>query len=203
METRPYFLFGDLLANGLAGVLVGVVMAALFGPGWNMILAMFVGMALGMIISLPIALPLGALFGAMEVMVPVMTTGMVAGMVVSMASAMATVMEPVALPARPPDALFERLPVTQQVLELPVALNQLGSKRFYESFKDEADQLINHLSNFVILVKTRIQSKIVAVSDTFYCPDRISVFILAAIALAFLITSSSFSVNTLRSCIKT
>lgn len=93
METRPYFVFGDLFANALAGTVVGLAMAALFGPGWNMIVAMFVGMALGMVIAMPIAFPLGALFGAMEVMVPVMTTGMVAGMVVSMAAAM----EPVSL----------------------------------------------------------------------------------------------------------
>ena len=97
METRPYFIFGDVLANSLSGIVVGAARAALFGPRWNMILAMFVGMALGMVISLPIALPLGALFGAMEVMVPVMTTGMVAGMVVSMASAMASPAEPISL----------------------------------------------------------------------------------------------------------
>ncbi|MCP4904858.1 MAG: hypothetical protein GY910_07745 [bacterium] len=97
METRPYFVLGDLFANSLAGVLVGLAVAALFGPGWNMILAMFVGMALGMVVSLPVALPLGALFGAMEVMIPVMTTGMVTGMVVSMSATMATMAEPLSL----------------------------------------------------------------------------------------------------------
>ena len=97
METRPYFIFGDLLANSLAGVLVGLATAALFGPGWNMLIAMFLGMALGMVLSMPVAFPLGALFGAMEVMLPVMTTGMVAGMVVSMAAAMAPITEPVSL----------------------------------------------------------------------------------------------------------
>ena len=88
METRPYFVLGDLLANATAGTLVGLAMAALFGPSWNMFLAMFVGMALGMALSLFVALPMGALFGAMEVMVPVMTTGMVSGMVVSMVATM-------------------------------------------------------------------------------------------------------------------
>ena len=97
METRPYFIFGDLFANGLAGVLVGAASALLFGPEWNMILAMFVGMAIGMGLSMPVAFPLGALFGAMEIMLPVMTTGMVAGMVVSMAAAMAPMAEPVSL----------------------------------------------------------------------------------------------------------
>jgi len=91
METRPYFVLGDLLANVATGALVGLVMAGLFGPAWNMLLAMFAGMALGMAISLPPALLFGAFFGAMEVMVPVMTTGMVAGMLVSMAAAMGEV----------------------------------------------------------------------------------------------------------------
>ena len=91
METRPYFVFGDLLANSLAGALVGTISALVFGPAWNMILAMFVGMAIGMVLSGPPAFGFAALFGAMEVMVPVMTTGMVAGMVVSMAAAMGEV----------------------------------------------------------------------------------------------------------------
>ncbi len=88
METRPYFLLGDLLANSLAGVVVALLCSVVFGPSWNMVVAMFVGMALGMFVSMFVALPMGALFGAMEVMVPVMTTGMVAGMVVSMGAAM-------------------------------------------------------------------------------------------------------------------
>ena len=88
METRPYFVLGDVLANSVVGALVGVASAALFGPGWNMIIAMLVGMALGMVISLPALLGFVVLFGAMEVMVPAMTTGMVAGMVVSMSATM-------------------------------------------------------------------------------------------------------------------
>lgn len=91
METRPYFLFGDFVANIAVGALTGALMALIFGPGWNMILAMFVAMAIGMVLSLPLAFGFGALFGAMEVMLPVMTTGMVAGMVVSMAASMGDV----------------------------------------------------------------------------------------------------------------
>jgi len=91
LETRPYFVFGDLAVNTTAGVLIGLVSAALFGPSWNMLVAMVVGMAIGMALSMPFALISGALFGAMEVMLPVMTTGMVAGMVVSMAAAMGDV----------------------------------------------------------------------------------------------------------------
>lgn len=88
METRPYFVFGDLVMNTLAGALVGGLMALMFGPGWNMFVAMIAGMALGMIIALPPSLLGSALFGAMEVMLPVMTSGMVAGMVVSMRASM-------------------------------------------------------------------------------------------------------------------
>ena len=88
METRPYFVLGDVLANSVVGALVGLASAAVFGPGWNMIIAMLAGMALGMVISLPALLGFVVLFGAMEVMVPAMTTGMVAGMVVSMSATM-------------------------------------------------------------------------------------------------------------------
>jgi len=89
METRPYFLLGDLFVNVTVGALVGVVCAALIGPAWNMWLGMFAGMALGMLIALVLSLGIFAvLFGAMEVMVPTMLTGMVVGMVVGMAGPM-------------------------------------------------------------------------------------------------------------------
>jgi hypothetical protein len=45
IETRPYFVLGDLVSNIAVGALVGVVMAAVLGPAWNMFLAMFVTMA--------------------------------------------------------------------------------------------------------------------------------------------------------------
>lgn len=92
METRPYFVLGDLLVNLATGALVGLVCAALSGPGWNMWLSMFVCMVLGMAIALVLSLGVFAvLFGAMEVMVPAMLTGMVAGMVVGMAAPMTEV----------------------------------------------------------------------------------------------------------------
>lgn len=36
METRPYFVLGDLLVNLATGALVGLACAALSGPAWNM-----------------------------------------------------------------------------------------------------------------------------------------------------------------------
>jgi hypothetical protein len=92
METRPYFVLGDLLVNATVGALVGLACAALIGPAWNMWLGMFIGMALGMAMALVLSLGLFAvLLGAMEVMVPAMLTGMTAGMVVGMAAPMTEV----------------------------------------------------------------------------------------------------------------
>lgn len=87
METRPYFLLGDLIVNTAVGAFVGLACAALFGPAWNMWLSMFIGMALGMAMALVLSLVVFAvLFGAMEVIVPAMLTGMSTGMVVGMAA---------------------------------------------------------------------------------------------------------------------
>jgi len=92
METRPYFLLGDLFVNSAVGALVGLTCAALLDPSWNMWLGMFVGMAMGMAMALVLSLAVFALlFGAMEVMVPAMLTGMIAGMVVGMAAPMTPV----------------------------------------------------------------------------------------------------------------
>ena len=84
METRPYFVLGDIVSNVVAGALVGGACAVLLPPGWNMVVAMSAGMAT----SLPLAFLLSGLFGAMETLLPVMTTGMVAGMVIAMQSSL-------------------------------------------------------------------------------------------------------------------
>ena len=88
METRLYFIAGDLASNTLLGGVVGSVCSALFNDGWSMIPAMLLGMVLGMVLSLPIEFVCGLFFGAFEVMLPMMLTGMAAGMVVSMAASM-------------------------------------------------------------------------------------------------------------------
>lgn len=89
MENRPYFIFGDLVANLSVGILSALLCAALFDIDNNMFFAMIVGMLVGMIL----AMILGAglffrYFGAMEVMIPTSLTGMIAGMIVSMWAAM-------------------------------------------------------------------------------------------------------------------
>ena len=91
METRPYFIAGDIVSNLAVGALVGGACAMLLGTGWNMVVATIIGMALGIVISLPLALLLSAFFGAMETILPVMTTGMVAGMVVSMEASLVAI----------------------------------------------------------------------------------------------------------------
>lgn len=84
METRAYFLFGDLFGNLIVGALAAIVCGYLFS-GWPMIVGMIVAMFLGMIISTVLTLAvLLKWFGAMEVMLPVMTTGMFSSMVVVM-----------------------------------------------------------------------------------------------------------------------
>lgn len=88
MDSRLYFVLGDLGSNVFIGLAVGWLSAMLVGVGWNMYLAMMVTMVLGMVVGTILWLPLGILFGAMELMVPAMCTGMVSGMVVGMWAAM-------------------------------------------------------------------------------------------------------------------
>ena len=91
MDHRLYFVFGDLVSNVAAGILIALCAAVLVGTGWNMFVAMMVMMALGMIFCLFLSLALGILFGAMEIMVPVMLTGMFSGMFAGMWLAMTDV----------------------------------------------------------------------------------------------------------------
>ncbi len=88
MDSRLYFVLGDLASNLLVGALAGWLSALVIGVGWNMWLAMFLAMALGMLVGLLLFFPLGMAFGAMEVMLPIMLSGMLSGMVVGMWAAM-------------------------------------------------------------------------------------------------------------------
>ena len=58
MESRPYFIFGDVLANVSIGALSGFVAAALVGESWNMFVAMVVAMVVGMALALVIGFAL-------------------------------------------------------------------------------------------------------------------------------------------------
>ena len=91
LETRLFFLAGDVAANAAIGGIVGALSALLVGPSWNMWVAHGVCMVMGMVLAFPLALPFMAFFGAMEVMVPTHFAGMCAGMWVGMAAAMGPV----------------------------------------------------------------------------------------------------------------
>lgn len=83
IETRPYFLFGDLLGCVVAGIAASFV-AAVLPAVWPMALSMPLGMVAGMLAGLVIAAMVVPFFG-MESMPPAMMTGMIAGMVATMA----------------------------------------------------------------------------------------------------------------------
>ena len=82
METRIFFLLGDLFSCMLVAIATAVIGTLIFSAAWPMPLLMPVSMMLGMILGLLIAVLAGLIyfFGAMEVMVPAMVTGMFAGM---------------------------------------------------------------------------------------------------------------------------
>ncbi len=89
METRPYFIFGDLLSCGIIGALCGLLCMFIVGQDWNMMVAMVAGMVIGMVLAVLIDLIFFFwLFGAMEVMMPTMLTGMLSGMAVGAIAAM-------------------------------------------------------------------------------------------------------------------
>ena len=91
MDSRLYFVIGDILVNVFAGLVVGWLVALMIGPGWNMWLAMIIAMLVGMVVATVLWFPLSLPYGAMEVMVPMMFSGMLSGMVVGMWSAMSVV----------------------------------------------------------------------------------------------------------------
>ena len=84
MDSRLYFVLGDLAANILCGAIIGAVCYLIFDPDWNMLAAMFFAMGVGMVVSMLLWFPTSIVLGAMEAMLPMMLTGMYSGMVVGM-----------------------------------------------------------------------------------------------------------------------
>lgn len=82
IETRPYFLLGDLLGCLIAGA-VAAFAALLVPSSWWMAPSMAVAMVAGMLAGLLVGVLIVPLFG-MESMPPAMMTGMASGMIVSM-----------------------------------------------------------------------------------------------------------------------
>lgn len=88
MDSRLYFVLGDLAANILCGAIIGAVCYLIFDPAWNMLAAMFFAMGVGMVVSMLLWFPTSIVLGAMEAMLPMMLTGMYSGMVVGMWASM-------------------------------------------------------------------------------------------------------------------
>lgn len=84
MDSRLFFVLGDLATNILVGGVVGWLCSLIVGVGWNMFFAMLLTMFIGMVAGTVLWFPLGIFFGAMEVMLPAMFSGMLSGMVVGM-----------------------------------------------------------------------------------------------------------------------
>ena len=89
METRLYFLIGDLSSCVLVAIVTASICSFIFSSSWPMPLLMIVSMLVGMILGLLVAVLAGLIyfFGAMEIMVPSMMTGMFAGMLGAMFAA--------------------------------------------------------------------------------------------------------------------
>lgn len=88
MDSRLFYVVGDLVANVVIGVVVALMAWAIVGPGWNMWLAMGSMMVLGMLLGLALFFPFSIKLGAHETMIPAMYTGMWAGMFVGMIATM-------------------------------------------------------------------------------------------------------------------
>lgn len=89
MPKDKYFLYGDIVANCLVGVVAALCCNWLIDSSWSMLPAMIIAMALGMLVAMVLSLAfLMRFFGAMEVMLPTMLSGMWAGMIVGMRAAM-------------------------------------------------------------------------------------------------------------------
>lgn len=92
METRLYFLIGDLLACIVSGAAAAWLVWLAIPAGWAAPVWMPAGMVLGMVIGTPVGVIGGVLFtplfGAMEISMPAGLSGMAAGMLAGMATPM-------------------------------------------------------------------------------------------------------------------
>ena len=81
METRPYFVFGDIFSNALVGAISGWAGVAWMPHALGFWLGMAVSMVGAMLVTMLLSLTLLLRwFGAHEVMVPTMVGGMTANM---------------------------------------------------------------------------------------------------------------------------
>jgi hypothetical protein len=88
LERRYFFVAGDILSNGVMGIVAALLAMSIVDTSWHMLVAMLAGMAAGMGISIILMPIFVGFFGAMEVMLPAMLTAMLAGMVFGMVGSM-------------------------------------------------------------------------------------------------------------------
>jgi hypothetical protein len=82
MESRWYFIVGDLAANILVATAAVALSTWLIGGAWGMVPGMLAGMLIGMALALfPFFGLLSIALGVMEVMTPCMLSGMIGGMI--------------------------------------------------------------------------------------------------------------------------
>lgn len=81
METRWYFIVGDIAANILVATAAVALSSWLIGGGIGMVPGMLIGMLLGMAVGMFLGFGfLSPLLGVMEVASPCMLSGMFGGM---------------------------------------------------------------------------------------------------------------------------
>ena len=80
METRPYFILGDVSCSVTVGLASGTVVTALGSLEWSMPVSMVAGMLLGMTVAAIGIIAFGLCFGMTELHMPAMITGMLTGM---------------------------------------------------------------------------------------------------------------------------
>ena len=80
METRPYFILGDVSCSVTVGLASGTVVTALGSLEWSMPVSMVAGMLLGMTVAAIGIIAFGLWFGMTELHMPAVITGMLTGM---------------------------------------------------------------------------------------------------------------------------
>ena len=80
METRPYFILGDVSCSVTVGIASGTAVTALVSMEWSMLVAMVAGMLLGMTAAAIGIIAFGLCFGMTELHMPAMISGMLTGM---------------------------------------------------------------------------------------------------------------------------
>jgi hypothetical protein len=83
------FLIADYLAGMTVGALMAIAVRGVIWPGMDMVVAMILGMAIGMAVHLVLGLAFAPLIGMFNAMIPASLIGMYGGMFFGMRDSMA------------------------------------------------------------------------------------------------------------------